>query len=117
MPTAAPTACSHGGCANYAASGSKCREHASSDNQQRGTATARGYDAHWRRLRHLVLLDEPLCASCLSRGRYTPANEVDHIVPIAVAPARRLDRTNLQALCKTCHSRKTMEETHGKRVQ
>jgi 5-methylcytosine-specific restriction protein A len=37
------------------------------------------------------------------------AVEVDHIVPIREGGAR-LDANNLQPLCHTCHSRKTMLE-------
>lgn len=32
---------------------------------------------------------------------------VDHVEPIAVNPARRLDPTNLRSLCKLCHSEVT----------
>lgn len=39
-----------------------------------------------------------------------PGNEVDHIVPIKVAPDRRLDPTNLQTMCKPHHSAKTWRE-------
>ena len=35
-----------------------------------------------------------------------PANEVDHIQPIAEGGAR-LDPANLRPLCKPCHSRHT----------
>jgi hypothetical protein len=37
------------------------------------------------------------------RGIERRCDLVDHMVPVADAPERRLDRTNLWSLCKTCH--------------
>mgnify|MGYP005843047531 CR=1 FL=1 len=57
--------------------------------------------AQWRKIRQAVLEREPLCRQCGA-----PANEVDHI-----------DRdtsnnlpSNLAAMCKSCHTVKTIEE-------
>jgi 5-methylcytosine-specific restriction protein A len=62
----------------------------------------------WLGLRRAVLAEEPLCRACLTVGRPTLAVDVDHIRP------RRLggsdERANLQALCRGCHTRKTMRE-------
>jgi 5-methylcytosine-specific restriction protein A len=74
--------------------------------QMRGSSAQRGYDRDWQRLRGVVLREEPVCRTC----RRALAQEVDHIVPIDQSPERRLDRSNLQALCKSCHSRKTAVE-------
>lgn len=73
-------------------------------------ASERGYDAAWRRVRNAYLAAHPLCEACLPAGRYTTAVDVDHIVPIAADPARRLDAANLQALCRSCHNAKTARE-------
>lgn len=70
----------------------------------RGTSTERGYDATWRRARDHHLREHPLCAVCESRGRTTAAVLVDHIVPIAVDPSRRLDPTNFRSCCTACHA-------------
>jgi 5-methylcytosine-specific restriction enzyme A len=44
------------------------------------------------------------CEDCdAGRIRVTPATVVDHIVPIADAPDRRLDWTNLRSMAKPCH--------------
>lgn len=38
---------------------------------------------------------------------------MDHVVPVRVAPDRRLDPTNLRTLCAPCHARKTAREDGG----
>jgi len=44
---------------------------------------------------------------CVKCGR--PANEVDHIVPIALGGSM-FDLNNLQSLCSECHKRKTLSD-------
>ena len=67
--------------------------------------------AAWRKLRESVLNMEPLCRHCTARGLIVAASEVDHINNVASDN----DPDNLQALCKSCHSRKTQADM-GKRV-
>lgn len=68
----------------------------------------RGYGATWDRLRLMVLAREPLCRSCMAEGRTTPAEEVDHIIPLRQGGTNA--DGNLQALCRACHARKTATE-------
>lgn len=70
----------------------------------RGSSTARGYDAQWRRVRLAVLTREPICRDCGGL-----AHEVDHIRPLSQGGGR-LDPRNLQPLCRECHARKTARE-------
>lgn len=79
---------------------------------RRGSASSRGYDQTWRKVRASYLLRHPLCVVCGRAGRTVEAAEVDHIVPIANGGAR-LDERNLQALCHSCHSRKTARTDGG----
>jgi len=76
---------------------------------RRGSASQCGYGAHWRRLRMYVLVRQPLCADPFGHhaadNRLVPASQVDHIVPRADGGTDAED--NLQALCETCHARKT----------
>lgn len=67
------------------------------------SARARGgYDGtRWRKLRATVLAEEQCCYLC---GGI--ATEVDHVVPLSVAPDRAYDRTNLRAICGPCNRRK-----------
>lgn len=59
-------------------------------------------NARWDTLRARVLHDEPFCVECKHL-----ATVVDHIVPHRGDQKLFYDRNNLQALCKTCHDRKT----------
>lgn len=91
----------------HAPAGKARRDQLADLDQRRGSAASRGYDGQWRRVRLQHLADEPLCRFCLAANRVEPATDVDHIVPIALAPERRLDRSNLRSLCQPCHSRLT----------
>ena len=68
----------------------------------------------WRKLRALVLNEEPLCRLCERQGKTTAADTVDHIKEHKGDVALFFDRENLQPLCATCHSgRKRMQDRHG----
>jgi len=68
---------------------------------KRASAPARGYDAAWRRVRKLFLAAHPFCACGM------PATEADHIASVRDRPDLRLSWSNLRAMCKPCHSRRT----------
>jgi 5-methylcytosine-specific restriction endonuclease McrA len=78
--------------------------------QFRGGSRARGYDSRWERVRLQHLMDEPLCRHCGVADLVVAADMVDHIIPVAVAPERRLDDSNLQSLCNTCHAIKSQKD-------
>lgn len=82
------------------------------DKDERGSAHSRGYGVNWRRLREVVLQAEPLCRHCGERGRVTPAQEVDHIVPLKDGGTN--DRANLQPLCAACHDDKTARDVRAR---
>ncbi|UYL94103.1 HNH endonuclease [Geobacillus phage vB_GthS_PK5.1] len=77
-------------------------------NQQ---ARAFYHSREWERTRLAVLArDNFLCQECLKNKRITRAVIADHIVPLLVAWDKRLDMSNLQSLCQSCHNRKTAED-------
>ena len=84
-----------------------CAPHRAQETRQydaaRGSPAQRGYGFRWRKLRRMVLASEPLCRVCGA-----PATEVDHILALARGGDDAMD--NLQALCRPCHSRKTVRE-------
>ena len=74
------------------------------------SATHRGYtSARWRRVRLEQLRCQPFCTQCGD-----VACDVDHVIPHTGPDDPRFwDRTNLNSLCKPCHSRKTATRDSG----
>jgi 5-methylcytosine-specific restriction protein A len=87
--------------------------------KQREAARAKAmkqiYDSDWRKLRMKQLIKNPFCLHCEATGILTEAKQVDHIEPVVIAPHRRLDPTNLQSLCVSCHSIKTAKENQSRK--
>lgn len=118
MPNRLPSPCAERGCPALSLT-SRCERHEQQRQQRnneatrvrRGSSTAQGYGAIWRRLRLLVLAEEPLCRDPfgLHEGRTVAATDVDHID----GDNRNGDRANLQGLCHACHSVKTNREQGG----
>ena len=61
--------------------------------------------ARWRKARYTFLKAHPLCVMCGA-----PATVVDHITPHRGDSDLFFDEGNLQALCASCHSAKTLKE-------
>lgn len=104
MPVRAPRVCGH--CGQTHLSGEQCllvaardRARKAEHDKKRPRRQQRGYDAEWQKARAEWLAAYPSCVRCGNK-----ADLVDHIVPIRKAPHRRLDRTNFQSLCTSCHS-------------
>jgi 5-methylcytosine-specific restriction enzyme A len=112
VPSSPPSACSYPGCPELTHD-KYCDKH--KDNQITIKRTYTGdYKRGWPALRLMYLRNNPLCKHCRQQGIATIASEVDHIVPIALRPELRLTWSNLQSLCKSCHSKKTVAEQHSK---
>ena len=94
-----------------------CDQHRVAVHRDYGRAR-RGFDAEvnfyqsreWRRVRAAFLREHPLCEACEARGRVVPAVVADHVHPLKDG-GLRFDWANLQALCVSCHNRKTAGET------
>ena len=86
--------------------------HGRSEKRQdyRRNASDRGYDAAWAKVRDIRRRLSPLCVVCERKGRAVSVEVVDHIVPVHVAPERRLEIENTQSLCRACHARKTNQD-------
>ena len=104
--------CAQPGCPEIAVVGAYCPEHAVTARREyvdnRPSASKRGYDSAWRKLRSRYLRAHPQCEVCGSDDRV----QVDHIVPISRGGGR-LDWDNLQSLCIHHHSSKTATEDGG----
>lgn len=89
-----------------------CEEHerlyqANYRKYERDPEINRRYGRAWKRIRDRYVAAHPLCERCLEQGRYTPTQEVHHIIPLADG-GTHVD-SNLMALCKSCHRAITAE--------
>lgn len=95
--------CSTTGCPEPATYRGRCPDHARTHNQ----ATHRNRHVYnskrWKMTRRRVLFEQPLCPC----GNL--ATDVDHILSIEEG-GDPWNQANLQALCASCHSRKTNQE-------
>jgi 5-methylcytosine-specific restriction protein A len=114
MPTQVGRPCLAPGCPAIVTDGAWCKAHRPAPSTHRNSPSVRGYDKRWQRIRAAYLARHPLCVACRADGRVTEATEVDHIMPLAMGGTH--SESNLQALCKSCHSRKTAKE-RGRGVQ
>ena len=67
-------------------------------------------NAAWRRLRAIVLAEQPLCPECGARGIVEAATQVHH----SNDDANDNSRENLVGLCASCHSKHTAADKGGK---
>ena len=76
------------------------------------------YSTHqWRRLRAMVLTDQPLCRYCQQMGQLTPATVCDHIKPVRLHPELAFEYDNLQPMCERCHNGiRAQEDKTGRRI-
>jgi 5-methylcytosine-specific restriction protein A len=117
MPRSAPTPCRYPGCMAVLSNPGYCDSHRALVHRDYGRMR-RSFDkevgfyqsSNWRRLRANFLRLHPLCRSCANQGRTVAAVVVDHVLPIKDG-GTRLDTANLQALCVSCHNRKTAAES------
>lgn len=102
--------CNVPGCPTIAVQAGRCavhqRETARKYDGQRGTPAQRGYDRDWQKIRKAYIAKHPYCAQC---GRY--AVIVDHILPLRRGGTH--DASNLQSMCRACHSGKTVTQDGG----
>ena len=111
MPHKAKVPCQHPWCPALVPVGQKyCEKHKPLHPEETRPAAERGYDRKWQKARIRFLAEHPLCAECLRQGRYVPATDVDHIQPPRGDRTLFWDKSNWQALCHSCHSKKTARE-------
>lgn len=108
MPIAPKPACRRPGCPALSNGSGFCKEHAELqgrvDYSFKGSRRDRGYPPGWEKLRLRILARDPLCRAMCG----ALSSEADHIRPLERGGSNRDD--NLQGLCKSCHSRKTVLE-------
>ncbi len=111
MPRKPKVPCGHQGCPELVEPGRVyCAKHRPLHPEFNPSASSRGYGSEWRKARRGFLAAHPLCEQCMKEGRYTRATDVDHIIPHRGDMVLFWDRSNWQALCHSCHSKKTARE-------
>lgn len=88
------------------------------DQEKRNEKSKSFYNSRdWKRVRKAVLVrDNYLCQYCLRDKKISKADVVDHVIPLLIDWSLRLDESNLNCLCHTCHNSKTQrdERNYGK---
>lgn len=65
----------------------------------------------WRRLRDLVVIEEPTCRLRFPGICTTVSTTADHIIPVTVRPDLALERTNCRGTCRPCNeARRTVPD-------
>jgi 5-methylcytosine-specific restriction endonuclease McrA len=64
----------------------------------------------WRKLRAVVLAEDPLCYYCLLSGLRRLATIGDHFRPRKIYPELSLDKTNIKGSCDNHHNTKRQFE-------
>lgn len=65
----------------------------------------------WRRLRDLVVIEEPTCRLRFPGICTTVSTTADHIIPVTVRPDLAMQRTNLRGACQPCNeARRTVPD-------
>jgi 5-methylcytosine-specific restriction protein A len=105
--------CAQKGCPTLVKAG-RCAVHAREADRTRGTAQERGYDARWAAYSATYRRQHPVCGEqtdgrldpthsrCLQQGRITPAECVDHIIPVSQG-GPMWESSNHQSLCTSCN--------------
>lgn len=104
--------CRHPGCPALTRDG-WCPKHKPPPAARRESAQWHGWYSLpiWTgQLRPAQLLREPFCRACARRGVRTRATDVDHVRDHKGDWGRFTDPGNLESLCHSCHSRKTMQD-------
>lgn len=107
MPKKPRRPCSYPGCPKLT-DGRFCQEHEAQENKRyerydRNPATKRLYGYVWKRIRDSYVRAHPFCENCYAKGMLIPTEEVHHRLPLSEGGTN--DRSNLIALCKSCHAR------------
>ncbi len=81
--------------------------------EERGSASERGYNHGWHKVSEMHLREFPLCAECERQGKTTAATMTHHIKRI-VDGGDKLAWDNLESLCVECHDVKHKGDRWGK---
>lgn len=111
--------CNKPGCSNLTRSG-YCEQHknAKKENDRYYNKFIRNkkhdrfyHSSAWKKAREIIKIrDNGLCVKCFENKKIVIGTIVDHIIPLSVDWDKRLEESNLQLLCASCHNLKTAED-------
>lgn len=116
MPSLPRAQCAAYHCKQPAGKGSiYCQTHAptkqTTDSRQ---AFNRPYKSQaWHAIRRAQLSKQPLCECCLTAGRVTQADHVDHVIPWQTIGLKAFAANLFQSMCPECHGMKSGQEKRG----
>ncbi len=111
MPNKPLKPCKYPGCPELVTSG-YCAAHEQMRGYDRDPKRQRLYSTAWKKRRLNHLAKYPWCEECLSKGIYTEATDVHHVIPHR-GDVKIFWSSPLQSLCHACHSRITATEGKG----
>ena len=109
----------HGLCIDHVQAVSVYRPQRKSKSRKRKSKYVSDYPLancqRWKKLSKTFMGENRHCSRCLSlpTKQYRFADDVDHIQPVRKYPDLAYETSNLQALCKSCHSTKSAHERSG----
>ena len=113
MPYKSKVPCKSPGCGKLIPFGKMyCEEHTVLRNEEyekygRDKNAKRKYGRAWKRIRDKYAAEHPFCERCFERGILVETEEIHNKLPLSEGGT--YDRSNLIALCKSCHSREHAE--------
>ena len=107
MPRKPKRPCSYPGCPELT-DRRFCEKHEKEENKRyekydRNPAVRRRYGRAWKRIRDKFVSEHPFCEVCYGKGIIVETEEVHHKIPLSKGGTH--ERSNLIALCKSCHAR------------
>ena len=120
MPRRALSVCTTSGCPELT-TGGKCATCRSKAEKKRGSGGARGSTRRWQKFSTAYLAKHPTCECAYAWCAHVhepgqcrqPSTDPDHKDGTGRNGPRAYDPANLQALCHSCHARKTAHMDGG----
>ena len=118
--------CAHPSCPTMVIKG-RCQFHEKAKDQERGTAQERGYDYLWANYSKNFRQEHPICGEradgsldatysrCVQRGITTPADVVDHTIPMSQGGSKWNPANHMSACfaCNTWKAQTLEKESHA----
>lgn len=106
-PRRARRPCSATECGNWAVDRGLCAGHARAREDDRGSASDRGYGARWRAIRERFLAENPWCLDCGRAAEVADHAPISRRELVAAGDPDPDDPSHLEPRCTSCHNSRT----------